>query len=221
MTDSTTPTSVYKYYDKRDMLIYVGITSRAMKRNTEHNLTKQWWPHVVRQDVEHYPTRARALAQEKRLIQKHLPPFNKQHNPSHAELVRVYERFAEAEVAYPNSVDILNETKARIPLDLVSYDEIQKEAHFVSREEHFRVGRILRKVGEVPAFSYKRAGRVERIIHSGLNVHVYIRGKHVHEARRAYAFVHRGPKGLRFDRAFLITDSSPESAFGIETQSVS
>ena len=31
-----TPTSVYLYYDQHDILIYVGITSRGVRRNIEH-----------------------------------------------------------------------------------------------------------------------------------------------------------------------------------------
>jgi hypothetical protein len=31
-----TPTSIYKYYDRQDILVYVGITSRGVARNREH-----------------------------------------------------------------------------------------------------------------------------------------------------------------------------------------
>lgn len=76
-----TPTSVYRYYDQHKVLLYVGVTARGISRNREHNATKDWWQYVVSQEVDHYQTRDAALAQEKFLIQKHLPPFNTQHNP--------------------------------------------------------------------------------------------------------------------------------------------
>jgi hypothetical protein len=76
-----TPTSVYRYYDQHGLLLYVGVTSRGIQRNREHNTTKEWWPYVVSQQVDHHATRGRALAAERHLIQTFHPPFNTQHNP--------------------------------------------------------------------------------------------------------------------------------------------
>jgi hypothetical protein len=79
----STPTSVYRYYDRMGALIYVGITSRGIRRNIEHNLDREWWPYVVTQEVDHYATRDEALLLERHLIRKYEPPFNVQHNPNH------------------------------------------------------------------------------------------------------------------------------------------
>ena len=82
-----TLTSVYRYYDLNDLLLYVGITSRGTRRQDEHNATKEWWKFVARQEVEHYPSRSEASDREKKLIRSYRPPFNRQHNPGH-ELAR-------------------------------------------------------------------------------------------------------------------------------------
>jgi predicted GIY-YIG superfamily endonuclease len=79
----TSATSLYRYYDEFDVLLYVGITSRGARRNAEHNKTKPWWPYVARQDVSHFGTRDEALAREAELILADRPPFNMQHNPTH------------------------------------------------------------------------------------------------------------------------------------------
>lgn len=74
------PTSVYLYFDRGNLLLYVGITSRGPMRQHEHNTDKDWWTYVVRQQVEHYPTRAEALQRERELIELLSPPFNSKHN---------------------------------------------------------------------------------------------------------------------------------------------
>jgi hypothetical protein len=72
--------SVYKYFDKNSILIYVGMTGRGSRRNAEHNKTKDWWPLVASQEVEHFDTREQASAREVGLISELSPPFNRQHN---------------------------------------------------------------------------------------------------------------------------------------------
>lgn len=88
------PTSVYRYYDATGVLLYVGITRRATSRNLEHYAKSEWWEFVARQDVEHFPDRPSALHEERSLIQRHHPPFNRQHNPSYSDMRSIYLAFA-------------------------------------------------------------------------------------------------------------------------------
>ena len=91
-------TSVYKYFDKNGVLLYVGITGRGASRNSEHNKSKEWWQYVTRQEVVHYTTRRAALNIERQLIQQHRPPFNVQHNPGHAETRDAYLTFISSSI---------------------------------------------------------------------------------------------------------------------------
>lgn len=84
------PTSVYKYFDKAGILIYVGITGSGALRNRQHNESKEWWKFVRRQQVEHFKSRALAHEREVQLIERFKPPFNKQHNKDHAASRRFY-----------------------------------------------------------------------------------------------------------------------------------
>lgn len=82
--------SVYRYYDDIGLLLYVGITERGVVRNFEHSAFKDWWPFVVRQEVDHFDTRAEAAAEEKRLIRQYRPPYNVQHNAGVREIREAY-----------------------------------------------------------------------------------------------------------------------------------
>lgn len=82
-------TSLYRYYDRHGILLYVGITSRGTRRQSEHQ-DKAWWPYVARQTVEHFPSRESAMAAEAAAIRAHQPPFNTQHNPGRDDMLAAY-----------------------------------------------------------------------------------------------------------------------------------
>ncbi|MET8648505.1 hypothetical protein [Nocardia aurea] len=97
------PTSLYLYYDRDSVLLYVGITNRGIKRNSEHNADKEWWPYVASQEVRHLPSREEAVRIEREVIAERRPPFNKQHNPGHEELAEEY-------IAYSDPPDVSHES---------------------------------------------------------------------------------------------------------------
>lgn len=91
MNDPTDPVvSVYQYHDKVGVLLYVGVTSRNVRRTQEHAETKSWWPLTTGSVIEHYPTREMALAREEELIRRYKPPFNTIHNDRKAKSLAHY-----------------------------------------------------------------------------------------------------------------------------------
>lgn len=116
------PTSLYKYYDRSGVLLYVGITSRASTRNQEHNKDKVWWPFVRRQEVKHFRDRSAALAAEKAAIIAERPPFNKQHNRDCGILSAAYLKYAAAVEAKEGAGKVMLRNKGRLPLEVVSFD---------------------------------------------------------------------------------------------------
>jgi len=79
------PVSVYQYHDRAGVLLYVGVTSRDVRRTQEHAETKQWWRLTTGSAIEHYPTRELALERESELIKRYKPPFNTIYNDRKAE----------------------------------------------------------------------------------------------------------------------------------------
>lgn len=76
MTDPTRPTSVYRFWDANNRLLYVGITHRGWRRFDEHASAKAWWHLVDRVTVDHHPSRESARAAELAAIQGEHPQFN-------------------------------------------------------------------------------------------------------------------------------------------------
>lgn len=119
-TLATAGTSVYRYYDQHDVLIYAGTTSRGIARNTEHDKSKPWWPHVVRQEVDHLPDRDAALACERELIERHTPPFNVQHNRFHREMLAAYQAMLADIAVNPDPTEALRAAGGKLVLHVTS-----------------------------------------------------------------------------------------------------
>lgn len=118
--DSTAPTAVYRYFDSRGVLIYVGITNQGTARNFQHVAHAEWWPFVAEQKVEHFPSRAAAEAKEKALIREFRPPFNRQHNLDQAEMPEAYLAFAASEIVDESFQDQYSRLGASLPLRIIN-----------------------------------------------------------------------------------------------------
>lgn len=167
---TTSATSVYRYYDQNNLLLYVGITSRGGQRNREHNATKEWWPFVVRQDVEHYPTRAAATAREKNLIRAFHPPFNKQHNPDYRDLQAIYRASAGRKIVLvPRDANrVLAAVHHKLPLSRVG--DTGTRAIFTCQPEHHVLAEVLRWDDRVILRAPKKVAVLTGIETAGVHV---------------------------------------------------
>lgn len=73
-------TSLYRFYDATGVLLYIGITNSIPRRLGEHDERKPWFAESVRATFEHHPSRAAALAAEKKAIKAERPKYNIVHN---------------------------------------------------------------------------------------------------------------------------------------------
>ena len=215
------PTSVYRYYDTDDVLIYVGITGRGVARNIEHNKSKEWWPHVARQEIDHFATREEALAEERRLIGTHLPPFNRQHNPQH-ELARASYLSVIKAAEFAASTNRLERQQRRKHLPLYPLEvpfpgdkftlRSSLDDLWLLRGELIQNGQTHQRVTTPRK---PKAGRVTSCRFAGGMLVVGINGKHLPDkitrARAKIAVQNRHPVGFMLSHVLL---NEPESVGG-------
>lgn len=77
---ATSAHALYRFYDRTDVLLYVGITVDLPTRMKNHRKGKPWWTAVAHVKVEQYETREQALAAEREAIKNEHPLYNDQHN---------------------------------------------------------------------------------------------------------------------------------------------
>lgn len=90
-----TPTTLYRFFDREDRLLYVGISTDPRQRVSSHRAYKPWWTQSVRIDLEHFSSWDEARAAEKAAIKTENPMHNLADVLSATELAieRVRERY--------------------------------------------------------------------------------------------------------------------------------
>lgn len=73
-------TTLYRFFDVQDRLLYVGIAGRPAERAHQHSKEKEWWLEVTRSTYEHFTTREAAAAAEVAAIVTEHPLYNVVHN---------------------------------------------------------------------------------------------------------------------------------------------
>lgn len=83
---ATGRTALYRAFDANDKLLYVGITDGVETRFKVHQKNAEWWPLMVRRDIEWFDTRRDAMRAEAAAIVGEGPLYNKQtYGPEHQQ----------------------------------------------------------------------------------------------------------------------------------------
>lgn len=72
--------SLYRFFDKNDRLLYVGISYSAIARMAQHAQSKSWFGEVARSTIENFGDRQMALREEARVIREEKPHYNITYN---------------------------------------------------------------------------------------------------------------------------------------------
>jgi hypothetical protein len=79
-TQADVPTVLYRFFDADDRLLYVGVSLEIAWRWKAHSASQPWWGSTARATMEHFPSRAAALAAERQAIFDERPLWNIAHN---------------------------------------------------------------------------------------------------------------------------------------------
>lgn len=74
------PHALYRFFDRTDALLYVGITLDFPTRMSSHRKEKPWWTLVDHITIEHFDNRLDAIAAERTAIKAENPLYNVEHN---------------------------------------------------------------------------------------------------------------------------------------------
>lgn len=79
---------VYRIYDARGELLYIGCSINVFVRSTAHATLKNWWRKVATIKVRHYKTDTAALSAEADAIFNESPKFNRLHAKTNLKQAR-------------------------------------------------------------------------------------------------------------------------------------
>jgi hypothetical protein len=77
LPNKSVPTEVYRLYDDRGDLVYVGLSLRMAERMSQHRMQSDWWESVTRIEIERFPDRCGAEKRERELIAMERPKHNR------------------------------------------------------------------------------------------------------------------------------------------------
>lgn len=91
---------LYRHYDEKGTLLYVGISLNTIKRLAAHRTASAWFDEISRIEIERFPTRMEAMMAERAAIRNENPVYNIAHrelaeNPPNPLMQRVEESEAE------------------------------------------------------------------------------------------------------------------------------
>lgn len=69
--------TLYRHYDSKDRLLYVGITGHKGLRFGQHSQGSDWWERVAYIKLEHFIYPEDAITAEQRAIMNEKPLFNR------------------------------------------------------------------------------------------------------------------------------------------------
>ncbi len=108
-------THLYRHFDSKGELLYIGVSYHAMYRMSQHKDSAKWFDEISVIKVEQYPTRKMAELAEKRAIKKENPKYNKKYSKCKKEDFFYQDRNGLVEIRFflPNDLFLLFKADAK------------------------------------------------------------------------------------------------------------
>lgn len=100
--------AVYRLYDLRDRLMYVGCSRDPQHRVYYDHINKLWGPRIARMEVQWYEDKATALRVERELIEEHEPPHNTRYTRTVEDQIKVVAYMTDGRTQDEHLMDAVN-----------------------------------------------------------------------------------------------------------------
>lgn len=100
--------AVYRLYDLRGRLMYVGCSMDPRHRLYCDHINKPWGPRIARMEVDWYADRPTALKVERALIEEHEPPHNTNYTRRVDDDIRITGRWTDGSDLEQRLIDAVN-----------------------------------------------------------------------------------------------------------------
>lgn len=154
------PTAVYRFFDAKGVLLYVGISVRPELRFPQHELDQIWWYQVATREIVWYLHRYDAEAEEQRAIREEQPVYNIRHasgelDESHSQPKRP--RYVKENGRYASFHGVLSRFRAELAAGLFDVGPLPSLGSLANR---YRVASsLMRQVRE----EVRRSGDIAHI----------------------------------------------------------
>lgn len=142
-------TAVYRLFDERGIILYIGVTDHPKRRWGTHASTKEWWPQVHTKKLVWFESRDEALAAERAAIFDEEPVHNVRHMLT-SDQKRLLDEAVQAAGRARESRAVVERIKARI----LDHAHEMRRAGFTDLDicQHLRLSRstLNRKLGARP-----------------------------------------------------------------------
>lgn len=125
--------AVYEHFDKKDRLLYVGMSTDAWQRTLNHSLTARWFKRIKYIKITHCDNKEEALEVEKEIIQKDKPFFNLRYNRPTCFRMFLYQQEPTDDPQGCFIEDVLDDVT--FP-DYDNLDQLESYIHFRSHTDH-------------------------------------------------------------------------------------
>lgn len=87
-------TSLYRHFNSKGNLLYVGISKNPIKRLSQHEKTSHWSRQITKIEIEWFETHEQALEAERKTIRSKRPKYNVMHKIDHSAEIKQPEPLA-------------------------------------------------------------------------------------------------------------------------------